>query len=291
MPAAQCRTARWLAQTLWPRAAYACADLAADFSCRRAQRERRAIAANLSLALGSSVSESSPLVRDVFRNFGRYLVDFFRIHRAQEPNLTIEGSGHLAQAHRVGKGVLLLSAHLGNWELGAVMVRRMGFPVAALVLPHQDPGTDRIFNAQRERCGVVAIPLGAGAVKRAVQWLRVGGLLGILGDMDLSQDGLEATVCGRPVSLPRGPAVLSIRTGAPVVPVYLIREGPGAFRLCIEPPIWPSLAEEGAVARLTGAYAAVLERYVRRFPDQWLLFQQIEGQMARGLTQRSNVYA
>ncbi len=276
MTGLQCGVAQWLAHRLPSQAAYACAELLADFKWRLAGRDRAAVRSNLSLALGAALPAESPLMRQVFRNFGRYLVEFFTIHRRQEPVLAVEGGAHLAEAHRSGRGALLLSAHLGNWELGAIVTRRMGFPVAVVALPHPDPGADRVFNFQRERCGVSVIPLGLRAAGRSLEWLRAGGLLGVLGDFDFVQEGQETLFCGRRVALPRGPAVLSLRSQAPVVPVYLVREGTWSFRLCVEPPIWPPKSADGsATAHLTRAYAGVLERYVRRFPDQWLLFQDL----------------
>ena len=84
--------------------------------------------------------------------------------------------------------------------------------------------------------------------------------------------------CGQSVLLPRGPATLSIRSGAPVVPLFLIREGIWRFRLHVEPPIWPSTthASAEAIAELAQAYTTVIERYIKQFAAQWLLFQRLK---------------
>jgi KDO2-lipid IV(A) lauroyltransferase len=329
MTFAQCTMIRGLLRALPRRAVYAGAELVADLQWRTAARERAAVAANLSIALGREVSPQATEVREVFRNFGRYLVEFLSMHEAGTAAVTVEGAEYLAQAHRAGKGVVALAAHLGNWELGAVCVRRLGVPMATLALPHADPRVDDLFNAQRARCGVAVIPLGPRAVGESLQWLRVGGVLGMMGDLDAAEGGICTPYCGRLVTLPRGPALLSLRSGAPVVPAYLVREAPlvqdnlpgdagrcaaegsrlkaegthfplepgalslepqgaqspqpratvrtgaSAFRLIIEPPIWPCEEGREAVALLTQRYAEVLERYVRRFPEQWLLLQEL----------------
>ena len=77
--------------------------------------------------------------------------------------------------------------------------------------------------------------------------------------------------------MPRGPAALSLRSGVPVLPIFAIREGIWKFRLCFEPPIMPDMdgSKETTILRLTQAYAAVIERYIKRAPSQWLMFQKV----------------
>ena len=155
----------------------------------------------------------------------------------------------------------------------------MGFPFSAVVLPHADPRTNRLFNDQRRRCGIDVIPLGQEAMHRSLRSLRDGHLLGVLGDQRFTRHGLPATLCGRTVTLPSGPALLCLRSLAPMVPTFLIREGMWKFRLCFEPPIWPEPRRSGssAVGQLMQEYASIFDRYLRRFPSQWLLFQPLAG--------------
>lgn len=268
------RLAQWLSQRLPPSAAFGCAERVADLWAHGAPRECAAIRRNLSLALGSAAPAA--LVREVFRNFGRYLVEFFTIHQTPKPAVAIEGYEHLLNARRQGRGAILLTGHLGNWEVGAVLVRRLGFPVTVVALPHDDPGTDRLFNRQRHRCGLEVIPVGRDAARRSLARLAEGSLLGMLGDREFGRHSLTVRAFRRELTLPRGPAVLSLRARAPVIPTFLIREGPWALRLCMEPPIEPEAPRNdgGSPAhRLTQRYAQVLERYVQQAPAQWLLFE------------------
>jgi KDO2-lipid IV(A) lauroyltransferase len=255
--------------------AYRLAEWLADVQCRLSACDRRAVQANLGLVLGASVSGHSPLVAEVFRNFGRYLVEFFTAHGTPSPEVEVEGYEHLETAQAARRGAILLTAHLGNWEVGAVLVRRLGFPVTVVVLPHLDPQTDRLFNRQRERCGIHVVPLGRDAAHESLRQLREGQLLGLIGDRVFARRGIQIPLFGRSVILPIGPALLSLRSQAPVVPIFCIREAPWKFRLSFESPIWPAggRLRDGAVHAMTAAYATALERYVRRFPSQWLLFQ------------------
>ena len=219
------------------------------------------------------------MVREVFRNFGRYLVEFFTIHQAQHPEIRMEGYDHLVSAQRHHRGTIILTGHLGNWEVGAALLQRMGFPVAVVALPHDDPRMDRLFNQQRQRCGLTVIPLGADAAARSLRSLRDGFLLGLLGDREFSGNGLTLRVDGWKATLPRGPATLSLRAQVPVVPSFLIREGVWKFRFCFEPIVWPQTRQvnEASIVTLTQTYAAIFERYLTRFPEQWLMFQPIVG--------------
>ena len=266
------RLAQWASVRVPVHNALPWAERLADGWWRWSARDRAAVQANLSLLLGEPVSEQAPVVRETFRNFGRYIIEFFASHQATHPQVRIEGEAHLRQAAAQQRGVILLSAHLGNWELGATVLRRMGFDISIVALAHQDPAMDRLFNRQRQRCGVGVIPLGTHATGLSLKRLRAGCLLGVLGDREFGRNGLRLPLAGgEQVTLPRGPAILSLRSRSPVVPTFLIREGPWAFRLCLEPPIAPTTGDDART--LTRRYLQVIERYVRRFPSQWLMFR------------------
>jgi KDO2-lipid IV(A) lauroyltransferase len=272
------RLARRLCVTLPSRSAFQVAERLADFQWRISVKDRQAVQGNLSLILGRTPPPSSPMVRDVFRNFARSLVEFFSIHRVPHPEVIVEGEERLRAVLALHRGTIAMTGHLGNWELAAVFIQRMGIPVSAVALPHDDPGTNRLFIQQRARCGITTIPLGTDAAQRGLRQLRQGGLLGILGDREFSTHGLPVSLCGRHVVFPRGPAILSLRSGVPAIPIFLIREGPWKFRLCVEPPMWPTTGgghRERAIHQLTQAFAQILERYLRHFPDQWLMFQPV----------------
>lgn len=253
------------------RAACALAQLAADRRWSVNRPLRRTIAANLSRLLGTPVREDDPMGREVCRNFSRSLLEFFAFQRAH-PALAIEGQVHLERCRALG--TILLTGHLGNWEVGAALIRRMGIAVTVVAQGHEDPQIDAMFVRQRRRCGLGVVPRGERAAQASLQQLRQGAWLGVLGDWDLTGDGLRVCFGAGRLAVPRGPAVLSLRTGAPVLPAVLIREGPWAFRLFVEEPIWPAreASIERAVESLSRRYAEVLARYACRFPAQWLMF-------------------
>ena len=271
------RLAQKLANRLPRLLSYSLAEGVADVRWRTSAADRQAVQHNLSLVLGVSVPERSPFTREVFRNFGRYLVEFFTAHQALAPTVAVDGVEHLADARRRQRGAIILTAHLGNWELGAVAIQRLGFPMAVVALPHDDPRMDRLFNAQRQRCGIDVIPLGGDAARHSLRYLRAGRFLGLLGDRVFTQHGVTVTLAGQPVTLPRGPAVLSLRSQAPLIPAFFLREGKRAFHLYVEPPIWPPVqaVHNSSVQTMTQNYARCLERALKQFATQWLLFRSI----------------
>ncbi len=266
------KLAQWLSEALPPSQAFRLAEWTADTHGRGSAADRAAVTANLA-ALGVDPSEAR--VREVFRNFGRYLVEFFTMHRSDSA-VVVDGASYLDDIRRRRCGAIILTAHVGNWELGAVVLKRMGVPLTVVALQHDDPGTNALFDRQRRRCGLEVVPLGAHAARQCLQRLREGRMIGLLGDREFGRNGVSASFLGQPLTLPKGPAVLSLRAQAPIVPTFLIREGRGAFRLCIEPPLWPGRAAGvSAVGALTQRYAGILERYLTRYPEQWLMFRPI----------------
>ena len=279
-PYAGYRIAQWLSTRLRASVAFRTAETLADCQWRWSATDRAAVEANLTIIRGTMTPGDAPLAREVFRNFGRYLVEFFSLHHTHAPQVQVEGYEHLVNARRRHAGAIILTGHLGNWEVGATLIHRMGFPVTAIALPHRDRRMNRLFNQQRQRCGVDVIPLGAAdSVRRALLRLRDGHLLGILGDREFGGHGVMVPLFNRTFVLPRGPATLSLRSRAPVVPSFLIREGIWKFRLYFEPAVWPDARSNPAraIRTLTHTYAQVLERYLARFPEQWLMFQPVAG--------------
>jgi KDO2-lipid IV(A) lauroyltransferase len=197
------------------------------------------------------------------------------MHRG-EARVAIEGRTHLDHCRASGRGAILLTAHLGNWELGAATVKRLGFPVTVVARSHPDRRTDALFVRQRQRCGLAVLPLDQGVTRRALQALAGGQFLGMLGDLDFTGNGLPVPFGDGCLMIPRGPALLSLRSGAPILPAFLIREARNVFRLWIEPPMTAERGaqRESALHALVRQSGCALERYVRRFPEQWVVFNE-----------------
>lgn len=246
--------------------------------------DRNAVRANLTAITNWPASQVEARLDEVFANFGRYLVEFFNAHRLSQIVVTHQGAEHLIHATAGNRGAILLAAHVGNWELGAVLLRRMGWRVTVVALSHRDRRINQRFEDARSRCGVETLPLGEqGTAQRCLQALSRGYLVGLVGDRAFGTKGIEVRLFDRQMIVPRGPALLSLRSGAALVPTFFIRETPWHFRLITEEPIWPS--EHHHIPQLLHTLsqhaAAAIERVVRRVPTQWLMFQSLD-QLAQG---------
>jgi KDO2-lipid IV(A) lauroyltransferase len=173
-----------------------------------------------------------------------------------------------------GKGVLLVTGHYGNWELAAAAVAARGIPIAAIVRRQGNPLFDARLTTTRERLGVQTISQRE-APSRVPRFLRRNGVVGIVGDQDARGAGIFVPFFGRPASTHRGPAVFSLRFGAPAFACVARRlPGPGVrYRVSgqqVDVPRTGRLDDD--VEALTAALAARLEAEIREAPEQYFWF-------------------
>ena len=243
------------------------------------RKSKRNIRANLTQAFGKewSPEEVKACERATFRNFGKHLADFFRFARLDgdyvREEIEVQGLENLDRAMVMGKGVITVTAHLGSWELGAVTIGILGYPLHVVALSHENKRVNRLFVRQRVKKGVRVIPLRA-AVRRCYQALSGKQMVALAGDRDVTAKGIVSEFFGRPTTLPKGPAAFSVRTGAPIVPAFMIRKSDDSFCLMLEPPILPDRGKdrEEETALLTRKVACIMEEYIRRYPEQWFMF-------------------
>lgn len=228
------------------------------------------------MALGQERTgeELHSLCRQSFQHLGMTLVEvltfLFRSPPAL-PQVSVEGMDHLERAVGRGRGVLLLAAHLGNWELLAAAHGLSGYPLSVIARPLDSALLDRIVTRFRERSGTEVIAKRR-ALPEVLDALRRQRMVAILLDQNATRrEGVFVPFFGRPASTSKSLALLALRTGVPVVPVFIHREPDGSHRVIVEPEIQPSRtgALEEDVAALTAAFTRCVERAVRRWPEQW----------------------
>jgi KDO2-lipid IV(A) lauroyltransferase len=182
----------------------------------------------------------------------------------------VEGWSIVEERLARGKGLILVSGHLGNWELGGAYLAARGVPMQAVARYMENPLFDRYLTRTRERIGM-RIVHDDEAVRRVPRSLRDGNAVAFL--VDQGAVGLASTwvpFFTRLAKTPRGPAVFALRLGAPVVFGAAIRQPSGRFRLTFEPIDSSSSGNlEADVDRIVTDYTATLERWVRRAPEQY----------------------
>jgi len=275
------RFGEYLALRLPLETCYKIATTLADIYYSFAASDKKNIAANLEVVLGTKDKKViEKHTKEIFRNFAKYLADFFRFSYITNDyilnKITLEGKENLDKALAKGKGAILVSAHLGNWELGGAVVGSLGYPIYAIVLDHKDKRVNDFFINQRAMTDVRVIQIGL-QLKNCFKVLRKNKLLAIVGDRDFSKYGVKSEFFGKPTLLPKGPAFFSLKTGAPIIPTFVIRTKDDKFRLIFEKPIESVVSGtmEENVKNTIEKYIKVVEKYIRIVPDQWYVFRKV----------------
>ncbi len=268
----------WLANILPLKAAYNLGIFLSDLHYFFAIRDRKIVTNNLQCILGRKDNLKS-LVREVFRNFGRYLVEFFRTEKFIDrqfvrKNIKIENQYILDDMRKQGRGAILITAHLGNWELGSFIVSLLGYPTVVIALPHKERSVNEFFNRQRKAKGLIVIPTNI-ALRKCIEALRDNKFVAMAADRDFSLSGEVIDFLGKKTLIPRGAAAFSRKLNVPIVPAFLIRDKKNKLHLAFEAPLSPdmSLDEEESVLQLMRAYTSVIEKKIRQHPAQWLMFR------------------
>lgn len=240
-------------------------------------RHRQIALGNMALALPEiGEAERRRLVKECFRHFGGALFDAISSGRFGAAGLchrfTLEGWEHVEEAERLGRGLFLLTAHLGLWELSPPLIALTRGPMSFVVRPADNPWLDRELRALRERFGNTVVPK-RGAVRRMLEVIRARGRMGILIDQRVQErEGIAVPFFGRPALTSPVLARMSLRTGAPVVPLSVYPEPGGRYRVVVRPAILPPAGESGdeAVLALTRRYLETAEEDIRARPELWL---------------------
>lgn len=273
------RIGQFIALTLPLRLVYAIAVFLADLHYFFAFRDRRFVVNNLRVIFPEKPNQQlRKISREVFRNFAKYLVDFFRFEKLNrryiDKKIKLEGMHHFDAALSSGKGAVVLTAHLGNWELGGVVIAQLGYPFWVVALPHKSKKVNDFFDAQRNRKGVKVIALGK-AMRSCISEVSNNHMVALAGDRDFTGKGILIDFFGLPTHFPEGPAALSLMTGAPIVPGFMLRNPDDSFTLKIEKPVEFSPTGDKAkdMAALVAAYKKIFEDYIRKYPEQWYIFR------------------
>ena len=169
-----------------------------------------------------------------------------------------------------GRGLIFVTGHLGNWELAGAYVAARGIPIDAIARRMKNPLFDQYLTATRSRIGMHVVH-DADAVRRTPRSLRDGRAVAFLADQGVL--GLASTFVpffGRPAKTPRGPAVFALRLDVPVVFGVAVRQPSGKYRLVFEPiPVEDTGDRDRDVDTIVARYTATLERWVRRYPEQY----------------------
>lgn len=234
---------------------------------------------NMRRVLGPGVPEREVRRRTrlAFRNYARYLVDLLWLagstHEERAAITTIVGWDHVVEALSRGKGMVLVSAHFGNWDLPAAVMAGRGYPVNVIVETLQPPAWNARVQAIREAIGLRAIPMETG-VRELYAALGRNETVAVTFDRPLDRGGVPVRYFGAETSVPEGVARLALRTGAAVVGAVGLRRGDRVICLVSAPfEVVTTGDRQRDVQALTQTIVNWLERHVRQHPSQWFMFR------------------
>jgi KDO2-lipid IV(A) lauroyltransferase len=251
-------------------------DLLGSIGYALAKKKRLIAERNLDLAFGSqkNAGERDKIVRGVFSHFGRSTVAFLRapMYTCDELSalVTVEGGEYLEQARQQGKGIILTTGHIGNWEvLGRWLAQIEKLTVTVVAKDPKGPVLAKYLRGMRENAGFAVLSKGESA-RPLLRVLQRGEAIIILPDQNSGD--VFVPFFGVPAGTVAGPASLALHTGATLLPVFCLSNPNGTFRMVFQPPI-PTVStgnREADVTRIMTAFNGVLETMIRQYPDQWL---------------------
>ncbi len=221
-----------------------------------------------------SEKETQSIVRGCWKNLGRGLAEFAQMNQTSAPELLSrfdeDGLDLLRQSYAQGKGVLVVTAHYGIWEIGSKFWPSSGFQMAVVARRIKNPYVNDLITSIRCGSGSQVI-VARDAVRESIRWLKKGGMLAILMDHRISEGGLKVPFFGRDAYTTSLPALLALRYKVPVHMAYCIMEG-DKFKLQVTPAIDFSDLEpnEQGIYNATLRMNRGIEEWVKPRPELWL---------------------
>jgi KDO2-lipid IV(A) lauroyltransferase len=216
------------------------------------------------------------IARGAYRNYGIAVLESLWTNRQSAETLKslvrVVNLHELAAARRLGKGVILLSGHFGSWELLPSAVRlNLDTPLGMIVQRQRNKRIDAKIDASRSRFDNVTIPMGPSS-RRVLKALADNQVVLVLADQSGPKEAVFVEFFGRPAATHRGTAAFSLKTGAPIVMGFLVRQEDGSYLFTLEEVDRSGLdsPSEENIVELTRRHVVVLEKWIRKHPDHWL---------------------
>jgi KDO2-lipid IV(A) lauroyltransferase len=248
----------------------------------RASAQRQVLEENLARVVpGISTRARARLVARSYASYGRYWADAACLSpRDADPvrhRIEFEGRERFDELRQDGSGVILALPHVGIWDAGGLWGLQDQFRVVTVAEPTADPELFEWFVQRRRRLGLEVYAPGAATASALLHELAAGTVVALLADRDVLGDGIEVPFFGGMTRVPAGPAVLALRSGAPLIPVAVYQAGAGRFRIVLRQQI--DTTRQGTlrqdVRRVAAALMAEFAEFVRAAPEQWHVLQPV----------------
>lgn len=246
---------------------------------RIAGRQRKRAINQMQECLGFSAAEAEETISRLFRNLGKTFLEVMYTPaltaQSVQEYITIENRHYLDESLQQGRGVVLLTAHVGNWEWLGAALAMAGFPLTSVMKRQPNDQHTRLLNEHREMVGIEIFARGTTEMIGAARALKKGKILALVADQDAGPDGVFIEFLGKMASTPAGAAVFAKRFKAPVVPMFILRKPGGGHQVMIHKPMYyeDTGNEQQDLYDFTKKTSQVIEDTIREYPDQWLWFQ------------------
>lgn len=224
--------------------------------------------------------EIEKIAKGVYRHFSIVAAEFFDLTSITRDNIDqwveVEGMEYAKEVLAMNKGALSIVAHFGNWELLTIAIPMLVKPMHIVYRPLDSPVFDNLVEYVRTLHGNSLIPKG-GSGKKVLELLKEEQIIGILSDQNVAAyEGVFVDFFGRPACTGVGLAVMALRSGSPVVPVFMARQKSGKYKLIFKPPVEVVSTGhyEADLVTNTQRFTKMVEDVVREYPDQWFWFHQ-----------------
>ena len=246
-------------------------------------RYRRKIRENLGIAFGSSLEDqeveriTNKIAENVGSHFAETVITTTSRQKTVLDKIGISGVENLQRALSEGKGVIAVSAHLGYFTLMSIKMISEGYPFNILIRDPDYKGTVKLFRKLQKKQGGHFIPINQWrvALRQILKCLRNNEVVCFLSDERKKGSDVEVDFFGHPALTATGPAVISLKTGAPIVPIFIVRTGEDSHTIFIEPQLAVNHCGDisDTVTTVITACTNIIEKYVRLYPEQWFWFK------------------
>jgi len=271
-------------------------NILGDFTFYILRIRRKQVFKNLRIAFGNQKSEIElkRIARKTYHNLGKTLLEFLQLPRMNGTRIRrIVDTSELCKVEPIlkkGRGAILLGAHFGNWELLGAAFGLGGYPVNVIGRLSNNRRIGHTIDRYRRLVGMKVIQKND-PIRKVFRVLSNNELVAILIDQNTRKDMIFVDFFGRPAATAKGIAVFALRTGAPVVPAFIVRERK-YHKILIGNPIYAHSSENADrdIQRYTAQFSKVIESYIRQYPDQWFWLHNRWKTQPKHLSSKLEVY-
>ena len=274
------RLGNWVMRALPPGVRYPLAALTGRCAFFLMPRRRRVAFENFGQVLGLPWNDPQVrrTARHAFGNYFKMFADFMLMYSLKPEEIRRmvrpQGVERIDRVLAEGKGAVVVTAHVSNWDILAAASAVYGYPISAVTNELPSGGLNELVIASRERIGMKMIRLGPSSLRQILRALGRNELVALASDLYSGDRGIRVPFFNRPAIFPAGPATIALKTGAPILPVWIRRQPDNLYVAEIEEPI--EVSRSGDTQRdiqlTTERIVQFFERIIRREPDQWLVF-------------------